>query len=598
MKELSIEEKAKAYDEAIKRAKLYNSDNVKQVVKDIVTYIFPELKKSEDERIKKEIVLFLRKGTPYHCPNSAKRKEWANWLEKQGNTDSIIEKAKTGKQRIIITETDGRADIDWDTCSLEDVKKLLECGLQYINTELEKQDKQILANSTKTCKGEQKTVEWHREDEQNLNTCLGYIPDEYLRRWLMDVVHVKYDKPADKIEHKFKIGDEIKTAKEESLIITKIDEEGYWSGDLFICGFDEECLWDKVEPKFHKGEWVTNGIETVQITGYDIDYGYQVDYKGNLQHRDTDVIEKEYHLWSIQDAKDGDVLITVDNKCPFIYKGCLDSKHPDSPVAYCGIDIEGYLCLGNKFNHWWTGEKVCPATKEQRDTLMKAMAKAGCEFDFEKKEFKKIEQKYTDMIESTPHNYITPNKQFFQWIYDRLIYVHNENPNVDYMLSLKERIENMQKPTWSEDDEKMLDTLIADYEFLSKKYRDQEHDFFVEISLAKDDLDMISWFKSLKDRVGCEANRTTTKEWSEEDEKTIVKMRDFFIGILGDKPDFTEDKRYEEFIEFIDNRLKSIKDRYTWKPSDEQMKVLYKYAEQNNYDGTILTSLYNDLKQL
>jgi hypothetical protein len=44
--------------------------------------------------------------------------------------------------------------------------------------------------------GEQRPVEWHREDEQNLNACLGYIPDEFLRRWLMDAIHVKYDKSA------------------------------------------------------------------------------------------------------------------------------------------------------------------------------------------------------------------------------------------------------------------------------------------------------------------------------------------------------------------------------------------------------------------
>ena len=40
----------------------------------------------------------------------------------------------------------------------------------------------------------QKSVEWHREDEQNLNACLGYIPDEFLRRWLTDIIHIKYDK--------------------------------------------------------------------------------------------------------------------------------------------------------------------------------------------------------------------------------------------------------------------------------------------------------------------------------------------------------------------------------------------------------------------
>jgi len=43
---------------------------------------------------------------------------------------------------------------------------------------------------------EQKPAEWHREDEQNLNACLGYIQDEFLRRWLTDIIHVKYDKLA------------------------------------------------------------------------------------------------------------------------------------------------------------------------------------------------------------------------------------------------------------------------------------------------------------------------------------------------------------------------------------------------------------------
>ena len=44
--------------------------------------------------------------------------------------------------------------------------------------------------------------------------------------------------------------------------------------------------------------------------------------------------------------------------------------------------------------------------------------------------------------------------------------------------------------------------------------------------------------------------------------------------------------------------LKSIKDKCTWKPDKEQMEYLHKYAEQNNYDGSVLTDLYNDLKQL
>ena len=49
---------------------------------------------------------------------------------------------------------------------------------------------------------------------------------------------------------------------------------------------------------------------------------------------------------------------------------------------------------------------------------------------------------------------ITPHKEFFKWIYERLIHVHKENPNVVYMRSLKERIDNMpsDEPQWKPTD--------------------------------------------------------------------------------------------------------------------------------------------------
>ena len=59
--------------------------------------------------------------------------------------------------------------------------------------------------------------------------------------------------------------------------------------------------------------------------------------------------------------------------------------------------------------------------------------------------------------EKIPENHgwiITPHKEFFKWIYERLIHVHKENPNVDYMRSLKERIDNMpsDEPQWKPTD--------------------------------------------------------------------------------------------------------------------------------------------------
>ena len=63
------------------------------------------------------------------------------------------------------------------------------------------------------------------------------------------------------------------------------------------------------------------------------------------------------------------------------------------------------------------------------------------------------------------------------------------------------------------------------------------------------------------------------QEWSEEDEKMLDKMRDYFMRFLGDKPDFTDDKRYEGFVEFIDHRLKSIRPQSQWKPNNEHYEL-------------------------
>lgn len=41
------------------------------------------------------------------------------------------------------------------------------------------------------------------------------------------------------------------------------------------------------------------------------------------------------------------------------------------------------------------------------------------------------------------NHYHTPNKKFFNWIYDRLVYVHGEDPDYDYIQSLRERIDEL-----------------------------------------------------------------------------------------------------------------------------------------------------------
>ena len=82
MKELSIKEKAKAYDEAFERAKKIYGNGIAEE-------IFLELKEDDDERIKKNCIHFLELQKQHHA-GTEEIEECISWLEKQG--DTIIEK--------------------------------------------------------------------------------------------------------------------------------------------------------------------------------------------------------------------------------------------------------------------------------------------------------------------------------------------------------------------------------------------------------------------------------------------------------------------------------------------------------------------------
>ena len=88
MKELSIEQKAKAYYEA--KARMSRAFNSKRVTIGFMNEIFPELREDEDERIRKVLIdIFSSNG----------KKDWRDiptekiigWLEKQGEQHSPID---------------------------------------------------------------------------------------------------------------------------------------------------------------------------------------------------------------------------------------------------------------------------------------------------------------------------------------------------------------------------------------------------------------------------------------------------------------------------------------------------------------------------
>lgn len=86
MKELSIEEKAKRYDEAIETARKINIGEGVAAPPNwtVLEVVFPELKESDDERIRKEIISYLKRKVETSPSIPAAIGYWIAWLEKQG----------------------------------------------------------------------------------------------------------------------------------------------------------------------------------------------------------------------------------------------------------------------------------------------------------------------------------------------------------------------------------------------------------------------------------------------------------------------------------------------------------------------------------
>lgn len=139
---------------------------------------------------------------------------------------------------------------------------------------------------------------------------------------------------------------------------------------------------DKVESKFHEGDWVVikaNGNEHVkQIV--------RIEYftSGHPQYILSDGLwfgnGTEARLWTIEDAKPGDVLYSQKHNLIWIYK---DNKHYYASINlnYAdGISFDGDIVIPSD---------VCPANKVQRSILFQKMKEAGYVWDGEKKELKK-----------------------------------------------------------------------------------------------------------------------------------------------------------------------------------------------------------------
>ena len=291
MKELSIEQKAKAYDEALKVLHKYDGANI-MFTQDLKEEMFPELKESEDERIRKRIYDYI--NVTLDDNESTEKEKWLAWIEKQGEQATLQTNERAWLYLVsdVLTWKDGIGQYLDDPRVQELAKRLCSEYTQKLYSP------SVLSNSSNIGK--------------------------------------------NKIEPRFKVGDWIITSENKVLQITSIEDTRY--------SFNNESRY------------------------------WEIYY-----------CDKECRLWTIQDAKDGDVLYAKGTKDSYFreYIFNFSSFTEDNVISTnFGYDVF-HGTFDTKLSRFGREEdfvSVTPASKEQRDLLFTKMKEVGYEWANKKEE--------------------------------------------------------------------------------------------------------------------------------------------------------------------------------------------------------------------
>lgn len=383
------EEKAKAYDEALERAKQGIKDcGDNEGRKKMIYNIFPELAESEDERIRKAMIQYFQRF-PYENLKEAgiTAKDAIAWLEKQGQKtyqtpqwmidfldENRVKFASLMEDYDEQREAEGKllAIIDWleKLEKQESVEKIVErCKTSWYNEGKTQGQIEGLTDYERYWQG------WHDAlEKQGEFYTQKDVDDAYLEG--MVCAKNELEKQG---EQKETLCDKCKKAQPSHSCqdITAL-------GRCYIEGMNTSNK--IVEPKFKVGDWVVYKNDICQIVKREEGCNKLVTVFGTEKELVNERNLSTARLWTIQDAKDGDVLYS--SRCGelWIYedeKKCLVGYNPNYN--------SGRIVIGKTIR---IPTDVQPATKEQRDLLFSKMKEAECMWDEEKKELKKIEQKH------------------------------------------------------------------------------------------------------------------------------------------------------------------------------------------------------------
>lgn len=456
----------------------------KQILNEALETLIPELKESEDEKIRKQILSFLKEIECDHYRN-IDFSSWIAWLERKGEQDKqhlydvivalwdLLDKIDTfsdlkitdmdsdnpfrklvhiAQERHKLVKSDGY-DLFIDDVKITNHKsreKQCECVIDCPQNHQDSNRpsggivledfnggegfyKLNLAylNKKQVEEVEEMVREWNNEpstSEEDIKDCIGLcLTDADEQRfknyhtnlrdclaWLEKqgekcaiVWHSISEEPDEQEELLCEW--ESEDATWHDIAFYHADTKTFWDGEIQVENVTRWCYINDllknqgkqkttdVELRFKVGDWVVNKYGYVwHVDSFD-KKNYQVSNNKDLEDCYFKISDQDqFHLWTIADAKDGDVLCAYECDEPKIvfilkgtYKGYAIKYHCFYNIKYPKFDDASEP--GNLGLYDEEKKDFRPATKEQRNLLFQKMKEAGYEWDYIDKKVLKID---------------------------------------------------------------------------------------------------------------------------------------------------------------------------------------------------------------
>ena len=530
MKELSIEQKAKAYDKAvINGSRLWECG---EITRENYEYIFPELKESDDERIRKHLISLFEKfvtlGVANECETSEiKIDNILSWLEKQGKENPL--KGTLGDVFDDLKLGINPSPKQGEHKSVDKVEPKFKAGDWIVFNGFTLYVKEVV-------KGYYRTI-----SKGGIVNSHDWDIDNVARFWNIQDA---------------KDGDVLTCENGWTCIFKTLVNDETFSSYCFMnstkwfCETGSEChtLKEKFVKAYNGKIYPATKEQREQLEKAISDAGFMWDAEKKELRK---IVAPIFHI--------GDRVRYKEHACDGIITEITDTD---------------YIC----------GNAKLPISTQDKLELVEQKLDDNIDSSSFKDKLLKLFQKFRYIKEGIPTNgdiidYVDAHiQELIDTIQNKLVWSEEEKRNIellvslcknevsrlkekgsiseewyeieeaeDWLKSLKDRVQPQSKQEWSEEDREKLSECCS----IIKQWQDAQENYYFEQRF-----DYSNWLKSLKDRV------QPKKELSEEDKTIVDSLLDVLYRIKKGKDPQATTRLIEQHINFI----KSLKERYTRKP--------------------------------